>query len=80
MIQKTTNRDMILDEIHRTRQQMAAKFDGDIVAILEDARKRQEASGRAIWQGPLSNQALQPTGLAPAVSDSIPSHQVGPAA
>ena len=49
MIQKISNRDPILDEIHRTRQQMAEKFSYDIAAILEDARKRQEASGRAIW-------------------------------
>jgi len=45
MIQKSTNRDTILDEIHRTRERMAEKFGGDIAAILEDAWKRQEASG-----------------------------------
>jgi hypothetical protein len=80
MIQKTTNRDTILDEIHRTRQRMAEKFGGDIAAILEDARKRQAASGRAIWRGPSSNQALQPTGSAPAVSASMPSQQASPTA
>ena len=58
MIQKTTNRDTIIDEIHRTRQLIAEKFGGDIAAILEDARKRQEASGSAIWQGPSSNKAV----------------------
>jgi hypothetical protein len=46
------NRDPIIDEIHRILEQMAEKFGYDITAILEDARKRQEASGRAIWQGP----------------------------
>ena len=66
MLQKTTNRDTIIDEIHRTREGMAEKFGGDIAAILEDACKRQEASGRAIWQGPSSNQALSPTGGKPA--------------
>lgn len=66
MIQKTTNRDTIIEAIHRTRQQMAEKFGGDIAAILEDARKRQEASGRAIWRGPLSNKTLNPTGNKPA--------------
>jgi hypothetical protein len=60
MTQKTTNRDPIIDEIHRIRQQMAEKFDYDITAILEDAWKRQEASGRAIWQGPSSNKASNP--------------------
>lgn len=52
----TTNRDSILDEIHKTRQQIAEKFGFDIEAILEDARKRQEASGRAIWRGPSANE------------------------
>ena len=66
MIQKTTKRDTILDEIHRTRQRMAEKFGGDLAAILEDAWKRQEASGRAIWQGSSSNQTLNPTGNKPA--------------
>jgi hypothetical protein len=61
MIQKTTNRDPVIDEIHRTRRQMAEKFGGDIAAILEDARKRQAASGRAVWLGPSSNKASNPT-------------------
>lgn len=62
MIQKTTNRDTIIDEIHQTRQRIAEKFDGDIAAILEDAWKRQEASGCAIWQAPSSNKALDSAG------------------
>ena len=66
MIQKTTNRDTTIDEIHRTRERMAEKFGGDIAAILEDARKRQEASGRAVWKGPSSNKASDPTGKKPA--------------
>jgi hypothetical protein len=61
MIPKTKNRDTILDELHRIREQLAEKFGYDITAIQEDARKRQEASGRAIWQGP-SSKALKPTG------------------
>ena len=55
MSSKTVNRDPILDEIHRTRQQIAEKFGGDVVAILEDARKRQAASGRPEWRGTSSN-------------------------
>lgn len=42
--------DPILDEIHQTRERIAKQFDGDTGAILEDARQRQAASGRAIWQ------------------------------
>ena len=57
---KTTISDSILDEIHRTRQQMAEKFGGDITAMLEDAWKRQEASGRAIWQGSAKKVAATP--------------------
>ena len=52
MTQKSTDRDTIIDEIHETRQRMAEKFNGDIAAILEDARLRQAASDRAVWQGP----------------------------
>lgn len=44
--------DTILDEIHRVREQIAAKFNYDIHAILEDARNRQAASERASCQGP----------------------------
>jgi hypothetical protein len=57
MTPKTTNRDPILDAIHQTRREMAEKFGGDIAAILEDAWKRQEASGRPIWQGHSSSKA-----------------------
>ena len=60
MMKKTTNHDPIIDEIHRTRERMAEKFGGDIAAILEDAWKRQEASGRAIWQGSSSNKPSNP--------------------
>ena len=51
MSQKKSNRDTTIREIHRTREEMADKFGGDIAAILEDARKRQAASGRPEWQG-----------------------------
>jgi len=49
------NPDAIIDEIHQTRRQIAEKFGGDIVAMLEDARKRKDASGRVIWPGPSPN-------------------------
>ena len=62
MIQKKSNSDTTIEEIHRNRQRMADKFGGDIAAILEDARKRQAASGRPVWQGPSSNKRLQLTG------------------
>ncbi len=49
MIQKPTT-DSILDEIHRTRREMSDRFGGDFVAMLDDARRRQEASGRPVWK------------------------------
>ena len=74
MTQKKNDRDTIIEEIHRTRRRMAEKFGGDLAAILEDARKRQAASGRPVWQGPSSNKAMQPSGesgVSP-VDDSSP--------
>jgi hypothetical protein len=47
-----TFRDTIVEEIHRIREQISDKFGGDIAAISEDARRRQAASGRPIWQRP----------------------------
>ncbi|MFN0196300.1 MAG: hypothetical protein ACKVT0_06120 [Planctomycetaceae bacterium] len=59
MIHKTEV-DTIIDEIHRTRERLAKKFGGDIKAILEDARRRQAASGRTIWHGSVANKVLTP--------------------
>lgn len=38
--------DPIIEEIHQTRDKIAARFNNDLEAIAEDARKRQAASGR----------------------------------
>ena len=48
MIQKTI--DSPIDEIHRIRREISDRFGGDIVAIAEDAARRQAASNRPIWQ------------------------------
>jgi len=61
MIQKTTH-DPILDEIHRTRREMSEKFGGDFAAMLNDARDRQNASGRPIWQPKTTNKTMQRSG------------------
>jgi len=51
MIRKSqVTTDPILDEIHRTRREMSERFDGNFDAMLEDARRRQAASGRPVWQ------------------------------
>jgi len=52
MTEKIIIRDTVLEEIHRTREEIAARFNYDIGAMIEDARKRMEASGRPIWKGP----------------------------
>ena len=62
MTPKNNSRDTTIEEIHRTRERMADQFGGDIAAILDDARKRQSASGRAVWRGPSSNEKQQLTG------------------
>ena len=49
MTQTPSERDTTIEDIHRTRRRIAEKFGGDLRAILEDAQKRQAASGREIW-------------------------------
>ena len=48
MIQKTS--DFPIDEIHRIRRDISDRFGGDIVAIAEDAARRQAVSNRPVWQ------------------------------
>ena len=62
MVQKKNDIDPTIDEIHRTREQTADKFNGDIDAILEDARKRQSASERPVWRGPSPNRPVKSPG------------------
>ena len=39
-------KDEIVEEVRRVREEHAAKFNHDLKAILDDARKRQRESGR----------------------------------
>ena len=48
MIQRTS--DSPIDEIHRIRRDISDRFGGDILAIAEDAARRQAASNRPVWQ------------------------------
>jgi hypothetical protein len=57
MTQDSPDCDTTIADLHDVRRQIADRFDGDIAAIVEDARKRQEASGRAVWQGSTSRDA-----------------------
>ena len=58
MIQKSSTETPI-EEIHRIRCEISDRFGGDIAAIAEDADRRAQASGRPIWQGKTTNQAMQ---------------------
>jgi hypothetical protein len=61
MIQKQKpTTDPILDEIHQTRREMSDRFGGDFRAMLDDARRRQEASGRPVWKPKLAEQIAEP--------------------
>lgn len=60
MIQNQTTADPILDEIHRTRREISERFGGDLHAILDDARKRQAASGRPVWSPASANHSVAP--------------------
>ena len=42
------HRDPIVEEVRKHREARAAKFGFDVRAILEDARKRQGASGHVV--------------------------------
>jgi len=42
------NPDPVVEEVHRTREAIAKRFDNNLGAICEDARKRQAASGRKV--------------------------------
>jgi hypothetical protein len=74
----------IVEEVRRVRDAHAARFHYDLDAIFRDIKEQEKKSGRKFVSftspGVEPNKALQPTELAPAVSDSIPSQQAGPAA
>lgn len=60
---KPDDSDTTIDDIHRIRREIAAKFAGDLFAISADARDRTEKSGREIIRrSQASNQATSPTG------------------
>jgi hypothetical protein len=55
--------DTTIAEIHKTRERISDAFDGDIHAITEDARKRQQESGRqTVSYAKTSNEAIHRSG------------------
>lgn len=77
MIQKLTTTDPVIDEIHRTRREISDRFDGDLHAILADARQRQAASGRPVWSPELANKPMYPSGGSTVADDSETSSAAG---
>ena len=61
---KTTNSgDTTIADIHKTREKISDDFGGDIHAITEDARKRQEQSGRrTVSYAETSNKSMNRSG------------------
>jgi hypothetical protein len=86
--------DPIVDEVRRVREAHAAHFNYDLRAIFQDIKAQQQRSGlkfvsfardgsvlASTLEGEVEpNQPQKSTGPAPAVSDSMPSQQAGPAA
>jgi len=68
MSQDNTDRDTTIADIHKIREEISERFGGEIRAITEDARKRQEASGRPTWKG--SAGAHQPGPSAPDIDSA----------
>jgi hypothetical protein len=61
---KTDCVDTTIAEIHRTRQCISDQFGGDIHAITEDARNRQERSGRqTVSYAETVKPVLEPIGM-----------------
>ena len=59
-----SNHDTTIEEIHRTRRRIAERFGGNLLAIIEDARKRQEASGHPLWRPNAPKDEVRPAGTA----------------
>jgi hypothetical protein len=59
MIQKIF--DSVIEEIHRTREEISERFNGSINAIAEDAAGRQAMENRPVWQSKKTDKALHIT-------------------
>lgn len=54
--------DPVIEEIHKTRREIAERFNYDITRISEDARRRQALEGRPLWQPESANKPMHPSG------------------
>jgi len=55
----------IIQEIHHTREEISDRFGGNIVAIANDAERRQIASNRPLWKPKTPNKTLNRTPVSP---------------
>jgi hypothetical protein len=69
--------DLIVAEVYRTREELAAAFNFDVKAIFADLRRRQTVLGaRFVRPKEQRIQTLQPTGAAKAQKGSFESEPV----
>jgi len=54
--------DLVIEEIHETRREIARRFNFDIRKIADDARRRQALEGRTVWHPESTNKAMHPSG------------------
>lgn len=59
MIQKIF--DSVIEEIHRTREEISQRFNGSINAIAEDAASRQAMENRPVWKSKKHSQPFHIT-------------------
>lgn len=57
---KYRDSDLVIEQIHQTREEISERFGGSIAAIAEDAARRQLESKRSIWKPDKPNERLQP--------------------
>ena len=69
-MKNTDYRDTTIADIHKTRERISDAFGGDIHAITEDARRRQEQSGRpTVSYAELPETTTHPRGGSPSETE-----------
>ena len=65
MTPNSTTEDLndIIGNIHRWRRELSDQFDGNLAAMVDDANRRTELSGRRVLRrGDLTNKPMHPSG------------------
>ena len=77
MMMQNPKSDPVIDEIHLARREFSDRFGGDFDAMLDDARRRQEASGRPIWRPTHDQQTLATESAVGTMSATTPDVPAG---